>query len=69
MIYLDLTQLIAAMAFSEPTNIRTIAFDVPTFHLLRDFQRRLESRFRRGMNNTETLKYLIRQHPAVMVAW
>ncbi|WP_430389195.1 hypothetical protein [Dyella sp. 20L07] len=68
MIDLAPTQLAAAIPLSEPLNIRTIAFDVPTFDLLKHFQRRLESLIRRDTGNAEVLKYLIYTHPEVQVA-
>jgi hypothetical protein len=58
-------QLVAAIALSEPLNIRTIAFDVPTFDRLKDLQRKLESVTRRDTSNAEVLKYLIHTHPEV----
>lgn len=60
---LEPTPLAAAIRLGEPLNIRTIAFDVPTFDLLKHFQRRLESRIRRDTGNAEVLKYLIHTHP------
>jgi hypothetical protein len=65
MIDFDPVQLAAAIALSEPLNIRTIAFDVPTFDLLKAFQRKLESLIRRDTNNAEVVKYLIHTHPEV----
>lgn len=65
MIDLDPSHLAAAIALCEPLNIRTIAFDVPTFDLLKGFQRKLESLIRRDTSNAEVLKYLIHTHPAV----
>ncbi|MET4570173.1 hypothetical protein [Rhodanobacter soli] len=65
MIDFDPVQLAAAIALSEPLNIRTIAFDVPTFDRLKDFQRKLETRLRRDTGNAEVLKYLIHTHPEV----
>lgn len=63
MIDFDPVHLGVATALCEPLNIRTIAFDVPTFDLLKDFQRKLESRIRRDTSNAEVLKYLIHTHP------
>ena len=60
---LEPTSLATALRLSEPLNIRTIAFDVPTFDLLKHFQRKLESRIRRDTGNAEVLKYLIHTHP------
>jgi len=60
---LEPTSLAATVRLSEPLNIRTIAFDVPTFDLLKNFQRKLESRMRRDTGNAEVLKYLIHTHP------
>lgn len=68
MIDLDPAHLAAAIALCEPLNIRTIAFDVPTFDLLKQFQRKLESRMRRDTGNAEVLKYLIHTHPEVQAA-
>jgi len=65
MIDLDPAALAAAIALSEPLNIRTIAFDIGTFDLLKGFQRKLESWIRRNTNNAEVLKYLIHSHPEV----
>lgn len=65
MIDFDPVQLAAALALSEPLNIRTIAFDVPTFDRLKGFQRKLESRIRRDTGNAEVVKYLIHTHPEV----
>jgi len=67
MIDFDPVALAAAIALCEPLNIRTIAFDVPTFNRLKDFQRKLESRLRRDTGNAEVLKYLIHTHPEVKV--
>jgi len=47
MIELDPAALAAAIALCEPLNIRTIAFDLCTFDLLKGFQRKLESWLRR----------------------
>ena len=66
---LESTTLAAALRLSEPLNIRTIAFDVPTFDLLKHFQRKLESRIRRDTGNAEVLKYLIHSHPETREAW
>jgi hypothetical protein len=68
MIEFDPVHLAAAIALSEPLNIRTIAFDVPTFDLLKQFQRKLESVIRRDTGNAEVLKYLIHTHPEVKAA-
>jgi len=65
MIDLDPAALAAAIALCEPLNIRTIAFDLPTFDLLKGFQRKLESWLRRDTGNAEVLKYLIHTHPEV----
>jgi len=65
MIDLDPVALAAAIALCEPLNIRTIVFDVPTFDLLKGFQRKLESWLRRDTGNAEVLKYLIHTHPEV----
>lgn len=68
MIELDPTALIAAIALCEPLNIRTIAFDIPTFGLLKQFQRKLECLIRRDTSNAEVLKYLVHTHPEVLAA-
>lgn len=60
---IDHAHLAVAIALCEPLNIRTIAFDVPTFDLLKQFQRKLESLIRRDTGNAEVLKYLIHTHP------
>jgi hypothetical protein len=65
MIELDPTAVAAAIALCEPLNIRTIAFDVATFDLLKQFQRKLECVIRRDTSNAEVLKYLIYTHPEV----
>jgi len=65
MIELDPAALAAAIALCEPLNIRTIAFDLCTFDLLKGFQRKLESWLRRDTGNAEVLKYLIHTHPDV----
>ena len=65
MIDLDPAALAAAIALSEPLNIRTFAFDIGTFDLLKGFQRKLESWLRRDTGNAEILKYLIHTHPQV----
>ncbi len=65
MIDFDPVALAAAIALSEPLNIRTIAFDVPTFDRLKSFQRKLEGLMRRDTGNAEVLKYLIHTHPEV----
>jgi len=67
MIDFDPAALAAAIALCEPLNIRTIAFDVPTFDRLKEFQRKLERRIRRDTGNAEVLKYLIHTHPEVKV--
>jgi len=65
MIEIGPAHLDAAIVLCEPLNIRTIAFDVPTFDLLKDFQRKLEGKVRRDTSNAEALKYLIHTHPEV----
>lgn len=65
MIGFDPVHLAAAIALCEPLNIRTIAFDVPTFNCLKDFQRKLEGLIRRDTANAEVLKYLIHTYPQV----
>lgn len=68
MIDLDPQTVAAAIALLEPLTIRTIAFDVPTFDLLKGFQRKLESRIRRDTSNAEVIKYLIHTHPEAQQA-
>lgn len=68
MIELDPIALAAAITLCEPLNIRTIAFDVPTFDLLKQFQRKLECVIRRDTSNAEVLKYLVHTHPEVKAA-
>lgn len=63
MIDIGPAHLAAAITLCEPLNIRTIAFDVPTFDLLKHLQRKLESRIRRDTSNAEVVKYLIHTHP------
>jgi len=63
MIDFDPIHLAAFITLCEPLNIRTIAFDVPTFDLLKRCQRKLEGRIRRDTSNAEVLKYLIHTHP------
>lgn len=65
MIDFDPAALAAAIALCEPLNIRTIAFDNPTFNRLKNFQRRLEGIIRRDTGNAEVLKYLTHTHPEV----
>jgi len=66
MIDLAPAALAAALTVSEPLAIRTIAFDTPTFDLLKHLQRRLESHIRRNTSNAEVLKYLIHTHPETL---
>jgi hypothetical protein len=68
MIDIDPVHLAAAIGLLEPLNIRTIAFDVPTFDLLKQFQRKLECVIRRDTSNAEVLKYLVHTHPDVKAA-
>lgn len=68
MIDLDPQYLVAAITLLEPLNIRTIAFDVPTFDLLKAFQRKLEGRIRRDTSNAEVLRYMIHTHPETQQA-
>lgn len=68
MLDLDPAHIAAAIVLLEPLNIRTIAFDVPTFDRLKQFQRKLECRIRRDTSNAEALKYLIHTHPEVKAA-
>ena len=69
--HLSPAQLSAAIMLQEPTelrplNIRTMAFDVGTFDLLKQMQRQLESRIRRDTSNAEVVKYLIHTHPEAL---
>lgn len=66
--HLSSAQLSATVMLQEPTeqrplNIRTMAFDVGTFDLLKQMQRQLESCIRRDTSNAEVVKYLIYTHP------
>lgn len=63
MIDFDPVHLAAALPLVEPLVIRTIAFDIPTFDLLKRLQRKLESRIRQHTGNAEVLKYVIHTHP------
>jgi hypothetical protein len=63
MIDIDPQQLTAALAVAEPFLLRTIAIELPTFDLLKQMQRKLESRIRRDTSNAEVIKYLIHTHP------
>lgn len=69
MIDIDPAHLAAAITLLEPLNIRTIAFDVPTFDLLKQLQRKLECRIRRDTSNAEVMKYLIHTHPEARAAF
>lgn len=62
MIDIDGPALLAALAVCDPLVIRTIAFDTPTFDLLKDMQRRLVGRLRRQIGNAEVVKYLLHTH-------
>ena len=55
--------LILTLDLVHPLIVRTIAFDVPTFDILKDYQRRLEAILKRHIGNAETLKYLLHTHP------
>lgn len=68
MIDLDPANLAAAVALCEPLNIHTIVFDMPTFGLLKHFQRRLESLIRRDTGNAKVLKHPFHTHQEVWVA-
>lgn len=48
--------------------LRTLTFDMPTFDLLKRFQRKLENRIRRDTGNAEVIKYLIHTHPEAQQA-
>lgn len=63
MIDLDPQYVAAAITLLEPLVIRNIAFDTPTFDLLKGLQRKLEGRIKRGTSNAEVLKYLLHSHP------
>ena len=63
MIDIDPLPLLAFLELTRPLAVRTIAFDIPTFDLLKGFQRRLEAHVRRNLGNSEVLKYLLHTHP------
>lgn len=63
MIDLDPQYVAAAITLLEPLVIRNIAFDTPTFDLLKELQRKLEGRIKRDTSNAEVLKYLLHTHP------
>lgn len=65
MIDFDPVYLAAAIALCEPLVIRTIAFDVPAFNRLKDFQRKLQDIIRRDTGSAEVQKHLILTHPEV----
>lgn len=65
MIAIDFPALVAATAVTEPLLIRTIAFDLPTFALLKEFRRRLIGKLRHRIGNAAVVKYLLHSHPAV----
>lgn len=44
---------------------REVSFDVPTFDLLKAWQRRKETELRRSLSNAEALRLLIHSHPEV----
>ena len=68
MIDLDAQHLAAAIVLAEPFVLRTIAFDMPTFDLLKGLQRKLEGSIRRDTSNAEVLKYLLHTHPEAQQA-
>jgi hypothetical protein len=68
MIDLDPTALAAAIVLSEPLVIRNVAFDMPTWGVLKQFQRKLECVIRRDTSNAEVVKYLLHTHPEVLAA-
>lgn len=63
MIDLDPQYLATAITVAEPFLLRTIAIEPPTFDLLKQIQRKLESRIRRDTSNAEVVKYLLHTHP------
>lgn len=63
MIDRDPRHLADAIALLEPLVIRTVAFDTPSFDLLKGLQRKLEGRIKRDTSNAEVLKYLLHTHP------
>lgn len=63
MMQLDPPALLAALHLIEPLIIRTVAFDTPTFDLLKDMQRKLVGKLRTGIGNAQVLKYLLHTHP------
>lgn len=69
MLDLDPAHLAAAITLCEPLNFRHLPFDIPTFDLLKQLQRKLESRIRRDTSNAEVVKYLIHTHPEARAAF
>jgi hypothetical protein len=65
MSHIDPGALFLFLELTRPLAVRTIAFDIPTFDKLKDFQRRLEGFVKRRIGNAETLKYLIHTHPEI----
>ena len=65
---IDPIALLAFLELTQPLAVRTIAFDIPTFDALKDFQRRLESFVKRRVANAGVLKYLILTHPEIAKA-
>lgn len=68
MIDLQPHHLADAIALLEPLVIRTIAFDTPTFDILKALQRKLEGSIRRDTSNAEVVKYLLHTHPEAQQA-
>lgn len=62
---IDPVALLALLELMQPLAVRTVAFDIPTFDALKDFQRRLEGFVRRRVGNAGVLKYLILTHPEI----
>jgi len=55
--------LAVAVEVGSSVLLRTIAFAPQDFDLLKDMQRRIESRIRRDTNNSEVIRYLLNTHP------
>lgn len=54
-----------ACASRETRIYREVSFDLPTFDLLKAWQRRKETELRRHLTNAEALRLLIHSHPEV----
>lgn len=69
MIDLDPVHLAVAITLLEPLNVRAIAFAVPMFDLLKQMQRKLESRIPRDTSNIGVVKYMIHTPPEARTAF